>query len=54
MKQFKVICKVGNQDDYSLFIKANDKIEAEKEAKYYFILDHPELDFYSVNQVVEV
>lgn len=54
MKQFKVLCQVGNQSDYALFIKADDEKEAEIKAKHYFILDNPYLDFYHVNKVIAI
>lgn len=54
MNKYKVLCKVGEQNDYPLFIKADNEAEAEKLAKGYFILENPDLDFYSVQSVTKL
>ena len=53
MKNFKVICKVDRSDgkgivEHTLYIKAEDANDAEKKAKYYWILEQSGVAYYGV------
>lgn len=61
MNTYKVMCKVDFDDNngivlYPLYIKEINEIEAERQAKFYWLLDYPEktgknVAYYGVNNI---
>jgi len=56
MKTWKVVVNVNNNTEQkTIFIKdARNKSEAYSDAKRYFILERPEIDFCSVENATEI
>jgi hypothetical protein len=60
LKSFKVLCKIdkndgnGIKDDYPVFTKANDDVDAEKNVKYYWVMEKPEVSYYGVTKIIEM
>ena len=58
-KSYKAICKIINSEnkeaEYTVYIKdAKDEDDAESKAKYFMILERPEINFIRVEKVTAI
>ena len=56
MNKYKVICNVikpteKEVKDYPIYVEAENEIEAEKNAKYYWLLERPDHGFFGVKTI---
>lgn len=58
MKTFKIESRIIDNGKvtmhHGLFIKADNEIEAEHKAKFYWIMERPEVDFINIHSVKEL